>query len=406
MKKTTVLKVISVPLILFAGVAAMQGLGSTQKESNKREIKPEARAVETELLAFGDLTLQLEGNGVIEWERMLDMVSEASGRVLFAKDNLKDGTFVRGGELVLKIDSRDVENNLFAMRSEFLNAVASVLPELQLDDARIYRKWFDYFNSLDINSQVPDLPEITNAQEKIKVSTKDIIGKYYAVRNQEILLSKFTIRAPFDGYITSNGVIESSFVTQGQHLFSLTDAENLVVTVPLLVEESRWIDFASAPRVAIYADEGSEEMKAGRITRKETNIDRNSQTLSVYVTFKNADLNPHFLPGNYVHVLIDGKRLQNVATVARHLLDNESNIYTMVEGTLGRQQLDVVAHQGNMAVVSNTVPDETVIVTTILQKPLVGMEIRSINMPEISPQPEEGDMAETASAGEPVAAGG
>ncbi len=392
MKKQTVLKATAVPVILAVGFLAMNALGSTERQSNRRAAEPEARAVETEQLSFGDLTLQLEGNGVVESERTLEVVSEASGRVLLAKNDLKDGTFVRAGEVVLRMDSRDVENDLYGMRSDFLNAVASVLPELQIDDTRIYRRWFDYFNSLDISKPVPELPEVTNPQEKIKISTKNIIGLYYEVRNQEILLSKYTIRAPFDGYISSNGVIEGSFVSMGQDLFTLEDPKNIVVTVPLLVEESQWIDFSTPPRVTIYADEGSDETMSGRITRKEAKVDRNSQTLNVYVTFSNDVLNPSFLPGSYVHVSIDGVTLRDVAPIPRHLLDPQGYAYTFNDGTLGRQQLELVAYQGDRAIVRRTA-EETVIVTTILQKPLVGMDIRSMNMPELNGESGAGELA-------------
>ncbi len=417
MKKKTVMKVSAVPAILLVGVFAMQALGSTKKQANRRAAPPEARAVETQRVEFADLTLQVEGNGVVESERTLSMVSEANGRVTFAKNDLKDGTFVREGERVVTIDSRDVENELYGLRSDFLNAVASVLPELRLDDARIYKRWFDYFNAIDINEPIPELPEITNAQEKIKVSTKDIIGKYYSVRNQEILLSKHTIRAPFDGYIGSSGVIENSFVSTGQQLFALTDPKNVVVAVPLMVEESESIDFSSVPAVTVYADEGSEETKLGRILRKETMVDRNSQTVNVYVSFSNNELDPNFLPGSYVHVSIQGKIMRDVAPVPRNLLDSENFVFTMEDGSLGRQQLEVVAYQGDQAIVKNTVPSGTVVVTTILQKPLVGMSIRSINMPDLNPEPElaaderaEGDagaeFADEATGGSSAPAGG
>ena len=388
MRKNTVLKVSAVPAILLVGVFAMQALGSTKREANKRETPPEARAVETQRVEFADLRLQVEGNGVVESERTLNMISEANGRVTFAKNDLKDGTFVRQGEMIVKIDSRDVANELYGLRSDFMNAVASVLPELRLDDARIYKRWFDYFNALDISTPIPELPEITNAQEKIKVSTKDIIGKYYSVRNQEILLSKHTISAPFDGYISSNGVIENSFVSTGQQLFTLTDPKNVVVSVPLMVQESQSIDFSSVPKVTIYADEGSEETKVGKILRKETMVDRNSQTVNVYVSFTNKKLDPNFLPGSYVHVAIQGKMLRGVAPVPRHLLDSQDFVFTMEDGALSRQQLEVVAYRGDQAIVRNTVPGGTVVVTTILQKPLVGMDVRSINMPELNPEPE------------------
>ena len=399
MKRQTVLKVTAVPAILLVGVFAMQALGSTKKEANKRETPPEARAVETHRVEFADLKLRVEGNGVVESERTLNMISEANGRVTFAKNDLKDGTFVRTGEMLVQIDSRDVANELYGLRSDFMNAVASVLPELRLDDARIYKRWFDYFNALDINKPIPDLPEITNAQEKIKVSTKNVIGKYYSVRNQEILLSKHWIRAPFDGYLSSNGVIENSFVSIGQQLFTLTDPKNVVVSVPLMVEESQSIDFSSVPSVTIFANEGSEETKAGKILRKETMVDRNSQTVNVYVSFTNKELDPNFLPGSYVHVAIQGKMLRDVAPVPRHLLDSQNFVFTMEDGTLSRQQFELVAYQGNQAIVRNTVPGGTVVVTTILQKPLVGMNIRSINMPELNPEPElaEGTEAEAGS---------
>ncbi|MFQ5968370.1 MAG: efflux RND transporter periplasmic adaptor subunit, partial [Acidimicrobiia bacterium] len=369
----------AVPAILLVGFVVMQALGSTRKQSKKRAFTPEPRAVEIQKLVFGDLTLAVEGDGVIESERELEIISEANGRVTLARNNLKDGTFVPAGEVVVKVDSRDVENDLFALRSEFLNAVAALLPELQIDDPRVYKKWFDYFNSLDINQPVRELPEITRAQEKIKVSAKDIFGKYYAVKNQELLLSKHTIRAPFSGYITSTGVIENTFVSVGQHLFTLSDAVNLVVPVPLIVEESQQLDFSTSPRVTIYEDERGGESITGRIRRRDTNLDRNSQTLSVYVKFTNAKLHPHFLPGNYVHVNIEGRTLKDVAAIRRHLVDNEGYVFTMEVGKLGRQRVEVVALQGDLAIVRNTVPDETVIVTTLLQKPLIGMAIRDAN---------------------------
>ena len=92
MSRKTVLRVVAIPAILVVGFLGMQGLGSTKKETNKREFEPEARAVETQTLVFGELALQIEGDGVIESERKLEIVSEATGRVTFAKNNLKDGT--------------------------------------------------------------------------------------------------------------------------------------------------------------------------------------------------------------------------------------------------------------------------------------------------------------------------
>jgi multidrug efflux pump subunit AcrA (membrane-fusion protein) len=377
MKKQTIIKVSSVIVIIAAGFLGMTALSSSNKHSNAREDKAEIRTVNTQPVKFGDHTLQVEGNGVIESQRTLNIVSEATGIVLFAKNNLKDGTFVKEGETIIDIDTREVENNLYSLRSSFLNAVAAILPDMKIENNQVYQKWFDYFKSIEIKKDIPELPHVTNLQEKIKLSSRDIFAKYYSVKNQEILLSKYKITAPFDGFITSNGIIENSYVSKGQQLFSISDAKDLEIAVPLLVDDINMIDFSSTPSVKIYSDKNSQVAMHGKILRKETNLDRNSQTLNVYVSFNNNDMNPYFLPGNYVNLKIQGKNLENVAAIPRSLINNEKFVYTLKNGKLAKEDVELITVQGDKAIIKNTLPENTMLITTTLQKPLLGMELQS-----------------------------
>jgi multidrug efflux pump subunit AcrA (membrane-fusion protein) len=377
--KGTLIKIGSVAGIIILGFLIMVGLGSTDKESNKVELEPEVRLVETQSVNFGNLILEIEGNGVVESQRTLNIVSEATGLVMFAKNDLKDGTFVRAGELILEVDAREVENDLYTYRSEFMNSIALVLPEIKIEDDQEYNKWYGYFQTLDILSTTPEFPEVLDQQEKIKLSGRGIFSKYYKVKNQEILLSKYRIAASFTGYIKSNGIIEGSFISRGQQLFTLSDASNVEIAVPLLVEEVNLIDFSSPPVAKVFPDKHETEVLQGKIYRKEILLNRNSQTLNVYVNFKNNKLKSYFLPGNYVKVKIEGQLLKDVAKIPRYVVDNENNIYTMEDGKLARRKVEVVAIQGDVAIIKNTVPDELKIITTILQKPLIGMNIKSTN---------------------------
>jgi len=378
-RKSTLIKTGSVIGIIILGILIMSVLGSTEKESNKREVEQEVRLVKTESVLFGDLVLEIEGNGVIESQKTLQVICQAPGEVMFAKNDLKDGTFIKKGELILQIDSREVENILYTLRSEFVNSVALVLPEIKIEDEVAYRKWYEYFSKLDIHEPIPELPEISSAQEKTKLSTRGVYSKYYAVKNQEILLSDYTVVAPFTGYINSNGIIKGSYVSTGQQLLTLSDTRNIEIAVPLLIDEINLIDFSSPADVKIYTDKNKDDVVYGKIYRKETLLNRNSQTLNVYVTFQNSKLHSSFLPGNYVSVKIDGMKLNDVAKIPRYVVDNEDHVYTMEDGKLARRKIEVVAIQGDVAIIKNTVPDEMKIITTILQKPLIGMEIRSVN---------------------------
>jgi len=381
MKKGKLLKIASALAIVFFGVVAMRFLENTQKSSQKRPPKNDVRTVEVKVVEFKDTTLQIKGNGLIESQKTLEVTAETTGKVVFAKNNLKNGTFVKKGEVILNIDPREVRNNLFSLRSDFLNSVASILPEMKIEDADIYNKWLAYFKSINIDESIPALPEISNSQEKIKLSTKQVFKKYYSVRNQEILLSKHTIIAPFNGFIQSQGIIENSYVSRGQKLLTFNDVQNLEIAVPLLVEEFNNLDFTHNSKVKIISADKKSDL-VGYVKRRDPKLDRNSQSLNVYVSFVNQKLDPAFSPGNYVDVLINGKKVYDVALIPRYVINNNGFVYTMENGLLGKVKVNQVAKQAENVVIEKTIPADTKIVTTVLQRPLIGMKIKTLKTKE------------------------
>lgn len=378
MTKSKFIKLAVIPIIIVLGISGWYLLSSAEIEAQKRDIKPSIRTVKTETINFGNLNLEITGNGIVESKSILDVVSEVSGKIDYAKNSLKNGTFVKEGEIVVKVDSREIENNLFSLRSDFINAVATLLPDLKVESNELYDRWYKYFSLIDIHSNLPSLPEVTTLQEKIKLSSRQIFTKYYSVKNQEILLSKYIITAPYDGFIKSNGVIEESFISRGQNLFTIEDVHNLEIAVPLLINEFNQIQFANGADVIISSD-NTEKIIKGKLVRRDPILDRNSQSLKVYVTFSNYSMIPDFLSGNYVNVKIKGKKLENVAAIPRHLVDNENYVFTIAEGKLAKEKLNVVEVQKEKVIVTNTSENSLEIVTTILQKPLIGMQIKSFN---------------------------
>ena len=135
--------------------------------------------------------------------------------------------------------------------------------------------------------------------------------------------------------------------------------------------------------VKIYSQKEKSKYLHGRINRKDISLDQNTQTINVYVSFINNKLSSDFLPGNYVEVEIAGKKLSNVTIIPRHIIDNESSVFVIEEGKLAREKIEVLTFQKDNAIVSKSIPSESKLITTILQKPLIGMKIDSINDPEL-----------------------
>jgi hypothetical protein len=72
-------------------------------------------------------------------------------------------------------------------------------------------------------------------------------------------------------------------------------------------------------------------------------------------------------------------KLKDVAKIPRYVVDNENYVYTMENGKLARRKIELVTIQGNDAIIKNTGTEEMKIITTILQKPLIGMQVKSNN---------------------------
>jgi len=379
-KKNIIYKISSFILILIIGIFGMKMLGSSNKQTNKRDIVQEVRKVETQLLAHDDVQIEIEGNGTIEAQKTVNIISEVQGIVTFAKNDLKSGTYVKKGEIICKIDPRQAENSFHSQYAEFMRVLISFLAFANSESDELYNKWFKYSNELDIDKPIKDLPKISDPREKNQAITNNIFTQFYAVKNAEIALSKHIIYAPFDGYITSNGIVKDSYINFGQKLISLQDVTNIEISVPLLLDDAKWIDFTKNPKARVYWENDSDSWTYGQIFRKENQLDRNSQSINVFVSLNNERLNQNLFPGNYVRVMVEGITIPNIATIPRNIVDNNNQIYFVDDSSkLGRMFVNIVSVQGDMVLIENSLKDSLRIVTSILQKPLVGMPIEDVN---------------------------
>jgi len=367
--------------ILGVGISTMVLLAATKEESKKRDIGHVVRQVEVSELNFGEHTLQVHGNGSIVSQNSLDLVSFVGGQVIYSKENLKSGLFVKRGDILLRIDDREALNRTHQARSGLINAIVSLIPNLKdISNNSAHQKWNKYLENLDMD-RTPDLPEINDAQERIRVSMHNVFNQFSMVRNSEINLDRHTIRAPFDAYLVSDGVIPGAWMSPGQRIANLIDPFHLEISVPLAVSELELISGRNNPKASIRATEDHSKRLDGILKRKNAHIDRNSQTVMVHVELVNDSLDPAFLPGNYMDVYIEGNRLIDVDLLPRDVVAPGPFVYTLEDSILGKRAVTVLATQGDSLVIARDNLDSgDLVVTTLLQRPIVGMRIATAAM--------------------------
>jgi RND family efflux transporter MFP subunit len=362
--------------ILVLGIAAMSILAATKEETKKKVATQRIRQVATTPMHYADHTLQLHGNGSIESQQLLDLVSFVGGEVIFSRGDLKSGLFVKKGEILLKIDDREAQNRTIQARSGLINAIVSLIPELRGNaQNKTYEKWNRYLEQLNMNN-TPELPVITDPQERIRVSMHNIFNQHATVKNSEITLDRHTIRAPFDGYLVNDGVIAGTWISPGQVAVSLINPFLLEIAVPLALSELDLLPADRIPTAIISPSEDPSKSLTGLVRRQNAHIDKRSQTVTIHIELGNPELDPAFLPGNYMDIYIQGNRFKDVAVLPRDVIAPGPYVYTMEDSLLARYPVEIVASEGDSLLIARGgVAQGAQVVTTLLQSPIVGMRI-------------------------------
>ena len=363
-------------LLISAGITAY--FINFSAESETPEEVDEGRLVEVEELSYSPFTLSIEGQGYIRSTRSIEILSRVSGKVDIPPGNLKSGTAVKTGEVLVRLDDQSIRNSFALARVQLIQATASLLSALKTDSADlVYQRWQEYLKSLNNDkTTIPPLPETKTEREMLLTSTYGILSAYYSAKDRETQLSYYTVRAPFDGYVVGDGVESGSFVAAGQVLLTLTDTVHLEVSVPLTRDQMLLLDEKNKNAVIRPAGLPEKQSLSAERVRQDAVMDRNTQTMNVHLRFDNPEAYPLLLPGNYAEIELQGKTLDRAFRIPRALINSDGTVNVYDQGKLVFLPVEAAAVQGDSVILKPTLPEGTGIVLTRLQKPFQGMALK------------------------------
>ena len=225
------------------------------------------RLVETVSLKYSPCTITVKGQGFITPSRSLVIAGQAGGRVIESCHNLKSGTVVEKGTLLVRLDDEILQNSLSLNRVILIRCTAQLCSALKSEQGALYEKWSAYLKRLN-TGLTPPLPPLDSEREKLLTSTYGVLEAYYEVRDTEENLKDYSLYAPFSGHIEGDGVQLFSIVTPGEPLLTLTDTRELEVSVPLTREELMRLDPLKRD-VVIRSTEGNDSCLTGKIQRED-----------------------------------------------------------------------------------------------------------------------------------------
>lgn len=368
-----ILKILIPIVLLIAGYGSMQFFLGQRTDPPRKPPVVKIREVQAKRVVLSDVTARITAFGRLTSAQPVQINSEAEGRLIEGDVPFKPGQSFARGDVLLRIDDRQVRLDLNGVKSDFLNALASVLPEVQLDFPQEYRVWQAYFDQAEFDRPLDDLPEAQNRKIKLFLSRFNVYKLYFQARNLEIGLEKHIIRAPFDGAIVSTGLRAGSTARDGTLLGEIINLENLEVEVPVQVQDIQWIDRG---KPVVFTSSEIQGQWEGRISRIGKSIDARTQTVPIYCSISTP--RQALYSGVFLRADIPGKIIPNAVALPQSIIYNGRYAYLVEEGELAYREVNIARKETEIVIVAGGLATGDTLITELLQGVAPGMPARAV----------------------------
>ncbi len=379
---------IVLPLVVVAGGGAVAaGLVFSAKKPTKKAANPLPPKVEFTTLSAQQAPAAVQALGTVVASRTLVLQPEVSGRVLHVNPDLVPGGTIAKGEILVRIDCRQMKYGLDERKA----AEARAEFELSLEKGRgrvAAREWELVGSEKKSGPQGRALalrqPHLHNAEAAL-------LGAQAAVARTKLDVSRCVIRAPFDVLVREESLEVGQIVSPQTRLATLVGTEAFWVETSVPIAALRWIRTeADGPASAAVATQGLGDSGAaqwqGSVLRIMGEVDPKGRMARVMVTIKdplalvNKD-RPALLLGAYVSIAIQGKSLEDVFVLPRPAL-RQGNLLWVIdnEDKLQIRKTQPVWRSSGDVYIRESVKAGDRVITSRLRVPVQGMQLRTTTL--------------------------
>ena len=370
MTKRNLIIIGSVLLILIISVMISGVFTKMKKEPEKKlpeQIKRYVKAIPVKYKTFHS---ELKATGRVSTQNYIDLSAEVRGKILPGQIPLKKGQSFRKGQLLLKVYDKEAKLALKAHKSRFLNSLANILPDFKIDFKNSYNDWNTFFNSIDIEKDIPELPKIKSDKEKIYLAGRNILSDWYSIKSEEIVLKKYYIYAPFNGAFTEVYAERGAIASPGVRIARLIRTDKLELEVP--VEASNIHFLKTGQKVKIISSDKN-EIFTGHILRISDFVDPKTQSVPIFIDISGRK-NKRVYQGEYMTAVFSNITLENVFEIPREAVFNQNQVFTIKDGKLKKKTI-IIQKLNEETLFFNEIPEGSIVVTEALINAVENMDV-------------------------------
>ncbi|MEO1022024.1 MAG: HlyD family efflux transporter periplasmic adaptor subunit, partial [Bacteroidota bacterium] len=178
---------------------------------------------------------------------------------------------------------------------------------------------------------------------------------YYSIKQSEVRLSKYTIKAPFNGSLTESLINPGTLVRSNQKLGTFIRTGEYEIEASIKAEDRNFISIAD--QVSISLEGSSTTSLKATVSRINAQVDPTTQTLLVYLNIKSDGV----LPGEYVTGTITGRKFENAQKVATKALVRNEMIFVVQNEVAVIRPVNILSTVQDSTIVSGLYPGDLVI---------------------------------------------
>ena len=315
-----ILAILGVLIVVAAVFFGNRLIEKNQKP--KPKFKKQIKTVFVENVKNTSIPIILSASGNLIAKNKIDLFSEVQGILKPSRKAFKAGTNYYKSETLLSINGDEFYASLQSQKSNLYNLVTSIMPDIRLDYPNEFKKWESYLQRFNINKTVPKLPIFTTDKEKYFISGRGILTAYYNVKNLEVRLSKYQIRAPFSGTLTEALVSPGTLVRVGQKLGEFIDPSIYEMEVSINSEFSNLLKVGNS---VVLSNLEKTKTYTGKVVRVNGRVDQVSQTIKAFIDVKHPDLKE----GMFLEASLVAKSENEAIEISRKLLIDNTAVYTV-----------------------------------------------------------------------------
>jgi membrane fusion protein (multidrug efflux system) len=270
-------------LVLIAGLALGFYLHIRQLMASSP--KPQPQTVTTTVVSALEWQPQLTSVGTVTAARGVDISSEVAGQV--RKINFKSGQNVRAGEVLVQLNADSEIGQMNALKAAAeLSAITLKRDQAQLEAEAV-------------------------SQAQVDNDTADLKSKNAQLAQQQALVTKKTIHAPFAGRVGITAMNPGQYLNPGDKIVTLQAIDPIYVDFYL---PQRQVGMVSVGQVIdARSDAYDDKVFRGKITAINPKLDTITRNVQVQATIANPK---HLLlPGMFANAIIDVGEKQRYLTL-------------------------------------------------------------------------------------------